>query len=1059
MSIINNNIIVDGYLLVSKSATINGQLNTANIIATNDITANGNSLRTIGEYLNFPTVITNTTFGKGAFQKECTGIGNSCIGFQSMKNNFSGSYNNTIGYNAMYTNISGYHNNAIGYNSLFSNISGNLNIGIGTNSLYSNTIGFSNIGIGYESLKNNETGTTNIAIGDYSQSNIATGIKNNIAIGCSSLYKNQNNDNLAIGVSSLYNNTTGNKNIAIGNSTLLKNDSGSFNIGIGFNSLNSNITGVRNIGIGIETLNTNISGNSNIAVGYQALNANVSGDNNIAVGYQALNANVSGTNNIAIGYQANNTNTRNISTISIGSNVLPTADNQIVIGNGGYDGYINVSSLCIGKNNYTTNSNYQVVVNNTLTTTNNVFLNSNNISVGNTNTNISFVASNINISASNINISASSNVSLIASNININSSTFNISATNVGLGTTTPTGKLHIYETFGSGDISNFIWNQIGSSNPNGSINAIAVDSNGKIYVGGSFSSIGGLTLLNNIASWNSTTGWSAIGTGTTKGVNGIVYSIAIDSNNNVYVGGRFTTAGAASTGTITVNNIAKWNGSTWSAIGTQTVGVTDQTNNPENSTVYSIIIDINNNVYFGGTFSLINGAGSVNNIAYLNNTTYILSGVGSSAGNYGVVGTSVRSIILDTKNNLLYISGKFSSIYNGSGGTISSPNIASYNITTSSWSTLGSGLGSANSSTAYTLGIDSNSDIYAGGDFTTAGGSTANKIAKWTKGTNTWSAITFNSTNGTSGTVFSIVIDNLDKLYVGGNFATAGGVSVNNIAKWNGSLWTSYDYFSTKGITGSTGATPAPIYTLFLTTYYLYIGGEFTATGGNTNIQKLTYINYTNYDNDSQSKGTLVLEHGNSGGCSSIVFPSNKNKGSDYGYIMYRDNVSETNSLESGRLEIGTENDNTGINADALILQKNGGYVGIGKTSPAYVLDINGVTSATSFNATSDYRIKENIININNTSYSDFFYNLNPVYYLNKHKNRNDFGFIAHEVQKLYPDLVDGKKDDTAQIQSLNYSGLIPLCVNEIQKQKQMIKEQNNKISYLIEEITKLKN
>jgi hypothetical protein len=82
MSVIKNNVIVDGYLLTSKSATVNGQINTASIIATNDITANGNSLRTIGEYLNFPTEYTNTKFGKNAFQKECPGKANTCIGYE-----------------------------------------------------------------------------------------------------------------------------------------------------------------------------------------------------------------------------------------------------------------------------------------------------------------------------------------------------------------------------------------------------------------------------------------------------------------------------------------------------------------------------------------------------------------------------------------------------------------------------------------------------------------------------------------------------------------------------------------------------------------------------------------------------------------------------------------------------------------------------------------------------------------------------------------------------------------------------------------------------------------
>jgi len=37
---------------------------------------------------------------------------------------------------------------------------------------------------------------------------------------------------------------------------------------------------------------------------------------------------------------------------------------------------------------------------------------------------------------------------------------------------------------------------------------------------------------------------------------------------------------------------------------------------------------------------------------------------------------------------------------------------------------------------------------------------------------------------------------------------------------------------------------------------------------------------------------GTLTIQHGNNGGCSSIVFPSSFNYTSDYGYILYKDNT-----------------------------------------------------------------------------------------------------------------------------------------------------------------------
>jgi hypothetical protein len=100
---------------------------------------------------------------------------------------------------------------------------------------------------------------------------------------------------------------------------------------------------------------------------------------------------------------------------------------------------------------------------------------------------------------------------------------------------------------------------------------------------------------------------------------------------------------------------------------------------------------------------------------------------------------------------------------------------------------------------------------------------------------------------------------------------------------------------------------------------------------------------------NGTNSIGTLVLSHGNAGGSSSIIFPSKNDSGSDYGYITYRDSVTDSTTDQQGRLEIGTQNDVGvyGTNKDILVLQKNGGYVGIGKQNSSYTLDVSGTISS----------------------------------------------------------------------------------------------------------------
>ena len=116
---------------------------------------------------------------------------------------------------------------------------------------------------------------------------------------------------------------------------------------------------------------------------------------------------------------------------------------------------------------------------------------------------------------------------------------------------------------------------------------------------------------------------------------------------------------------------------------------------------------------------------------------------------------------------------------------------------------------------------------------------------------------------------------------------------------------------------------------------------------------------------------------------------------------------------------------------------------VGIGTTNPNYTLDVNGVVGASSFQASSDYRIKKDIRTLDKEFTID---NLNPVIYKLIDNGQIQSGFIAHEVQEYYPFLVNGDKDGE-RIQSINYSGLIPILVKEIQDLKKEISNIKDKL------------
>jgi hypothetical protein len=104
------------------------------------------------------------------------------------------------------------------------------------------------------------------------------------------------------------------------------------------------------------------------------------------------------------------------------------------------------------------------------------------------------------------------------------------------------------------------------------------------------------------------------------------------------------------------------------------------------------------------------------------------------------------------------------------------------------------------------------------------------------------------------------------------------------------------------------------------------------------------------------------------------------------------------------------------------------------------------GKMSATTFQVSSDYRIKENVVPLPSQFNVD---QLNPVYYQNTVLNNSEMGFLAHDVQREYPFLVSGEKDG-ASMQSLNYTGLIPVLVKEIKEMKDIIKRQDAEIRTL---------
>ena len=105
-------------------------------------------------------------------------------------------------------------------------------------------------------------------------------------------------------------------------------------------------------------------------------------------------------------------------------------------------------------------------------------------------------------------------------------------------------------------------------------------------------------------------------------------------------------------------------------------------------------------------------------------------------------------------------------------------------------WSSLGTGLGGGPGRALAVYDDGGGSDLYVAGDFLAAGGLAAQGIARW-DGT-TWSSLG-QVLLGVGDGVRSLAVGDLgdgEFLYMGGAFQSVAGVSVSNLARWNGTTW-----------------------------------------------------------------------------------------------------------------------------------------------------------------------------------------------------------------------------------------------------------------------------
>ena len=152
--------------------------------------------------------------------------------------------------------------------------------------------------------------------------------------------------------------------------------------------------------------------------------------------------------------------------------------------------------------------------------------------------------------------------------------------------------------------------------------------------------------------------------------------------------------------------------------------------------------------------------------------------------GNPGIYGGNLVAVAVSGSD--VYVGGLFSKL-NWDSPLVLANNIAHWDG--HGWSSLGTGTQNGTNNWVRAIAV-SGTTVYAGGDFTTAGGAGANYIASW-NGT-AWSPLGSGMTdpsNSNTPRVEALAMSG-STLYAAGTFDDAGAVVVHSVAAWNGSAW-----------------------------------------------------------------------------------------------------------------------------------------------------------------------------------------------------------------------------------------------------------------------------
>ena len=338
-------------------------------------------------------------------------------------------------------------------------------------------------------------------------------------------------------------------------------------------------------------------------------------------------------------------------------------------------------------------------------------------------------------------------------------------------------------------------------SGANFAVNAAAIQSDGKIVIGGRFTTINGTT-RNHIARLNAdgTLDTSFLAAG--SGVNGEVFSLALQSDGKTVFGGFFTSVNGTARNGIARLNSDGTNDASFQAAGS---GV--------NNSVFAVAIQSDGRVLIGGLFTNVNGA-ERNGAARLNpdgnlDMSFLATGSGANAPLYTIALQSDGKIV---------IGGAFTNFSGTARDGIERLN-ANGSVDTSF---LVSGSGA--NSTVRCLALQSDGKVLLGGAFTSVNGAVRTGIARLDDTGNLDNAGTGVARND----VTAVVVQSDGKIVIGGTFTSFNGTARNRIARLNsdGTLDTTF-------LAAGSGANGDVSAVALQADGKIVIGGNFTSVNG----------------------------------------------------------------------------------------------------------------------------------------------------------------------------------------------------------------------------------